>query len=193
MRQIKSSGSVLLSAATSRTPWQSGQLRPVSLSAGAGELGSARTVLARKARSAPPGTRSERNLSLQFASVAIGLDRASTRAMPKSDLPALPSLPAITLSIDRDRSEHAPRRAFLTIRRLELRARFPDGTVSEPFFYDIVERKALDAVVVAPHFRDEAGTRKVLLRSALRPPVVFRPRSAWPMPERETLGGLWEF
>src|SRR6185436_16595734 len=82
----------------------------------------------------------------------VGLHRASTRAMPKSDLPALPSLPAITLSIDRDRSEHAPRRAFLTIRRLELRARFPDGSVSEPFFYDIVERKALDAVVVAPHF-----------------------------------------
>jgi len=105
---------------------------------------------------------------------------------------ALPPLPAIKLSIDRDRSEHAPPRAYLTVRRLELKAQFPDGSVSEPFFYDIVERKALDAVVVAPHFRDEAGTRKVLLRSALRPPVAFRPREVWPIPERETLGGLWE-
>jgi ADP-ribose pyrophosphatase len=113
--------------------------------------------------------------------------------MPKSDALGLPSLPSLKLSIDRDRSEHAHRGAFLTIRRLELRARFPDGSISEPFFYDIVERKALDAVVVAPHFRDEAGTRKVLLRSALRPPVAFRPPDAWPVPERETLGGLWEF
>jgi ADP-ribose pyrophosphatase len=106
---------------------------------------------------------------------------------------ALPPLPAIKLSIDKDRSEHAPSRAFLTMRRLELRAQFPDGTVSDPFFYDMVERKALDAVVVAPHFRDESGAKKVLLRSALRPPVVFRPRSSWPVPERDTLGGLWEF
>jgi len=113
--------------------------------------------------------------------------------MPKSDLPALPSLPRTKLSIDRDRSEHAPRGAYLTLRRLELRAQFPDGAISEPFFYDLVMRKALDAVVIAPHFRDESGARKVLLRSALRPPVAFRPRDVWPVPERQTLGGLWEF
>jgi ADP-ribose pyrophosphatase len=112
--------------------------------------------------------------------------------MPKLDLSALPPLPAIALSLDRERSEHAPANAYLRIRRLELRAHFAEGVVSEPFFYDIVDRKALDAVVVAPHFRDESGARKVLLRSALRPPVAFRPRDAWPMPERATLGGLWE-
>jgi ADP-ribose pyrophosphatase len=113
--------------------------------------------------------------------------------MPKPHLPALPSLPKTTLSIDRDRSEHAPHGAFLTLRRLELRAQFSDGAVSEPFFYDLVMRKSLDAVVIAPHFRDESGARKVLLRSALRPPVAFRPREIWPVPERATLGGLWEF
>lgn len=113
--------------------------------------------------------------------------------MPKTDPLTLPPLPRIKLSIDRDRSEHAPRGAFLTIRRLELRAQFPDASVSEPFFYDAVQRKALDAVIVAPHFRDESGTRKVLLRSALRPPVAFRPREVWPVPERDTLGLLWEF
>ena len=113
--------------------------------------------------------------------------------MPKTDLPALPSLPNTKLSIDKDRSEHTTRNAYLTIRRLELRARFPDGAVSEPFFYDIVQRKALDAVVIVPHFRDESGARKVLFRSALRPPVAFRPREASPIAERETLGGLWEF
>jgi len=113
--------------------------------------------------------------------------------MPKTDLPPLPSLPNITLSIDKDRSEHVARNAYLTIRRLELRARFPDGVVSEPFFYDIVQRKALDAVVIVPHFRAESGARKVLFRSALRPPVAFRAREASPIAERETLGGLWEF
>jgi len=129
-----------------------------------------------------------------LAAGEVTLRQRSVPTMPKAYSPrALPPLPGIKLSIDKDRSEHAPARAYLTIRRLELRAQFPDGSVSEPFFYDLVERKALDAVVVAPHFRDEAGARKVLLRSALRPPVVFRPRDAWPVPERETLGGLWEF
>jgi ADP-ribose pyrophosphatase len=80
----------------------------------------------------------------------------------------------------------------LGVRRLDLRARFHDGTISEPFVYDVVTRKLLDAVVVVPHFRDAAGVRHVLLRSALRPPVAFRPREAWPFPELPTLGGLWE-
>jgi ADP-ribose pyrophosphatase len=114
----------------------------------------------------------------------------SSSAHPPSA--ALPALPRIKLAIQKDRSEHAPPRAYLTVRRLELIATFPDATSSEPFFYDVVERKMLDAVVVVPHFRDEGGARRVLLRSALRPPVVFRPKEAWPIPERETLGGLWE-
>jgi len=105
---------------------------------------------------------------------------------------ALPPLPGIKLSIEKDRTDHAPPRAYLTVRRLELTAEFPDGSSSEPFFYDVAERKLLDAVVIVPHFRDEAGARRVLLRSALRPPVVFRPREVWPIPERESLGGLWE-
>jgi len=113
-------------------------------------------------------------------------------APPASPSGVLPALPGIKLSIEKDRSERAPPRAYLSMRRLELTATFPDGTSSEPFFYDLVERKLLDAVVVVAHFRDEAGARRVLLRSALRPPVVFRPREAWPIPERETLGGLWE-
>jgi ADP-ribose pyrophosphatase len=104
---------------------------------------------------------------------------------------ALPALPKIDLVIERDRSPR-PSHGYLTIMRLDLRAKFPDGSDSEPFTYDIVQRAALDAVVVAPHFRDAGGTRRVLLRSALRPPVALRPREVWPVPERPTLGGLWE-
>jgi ADP-ribose pyrophosphatase len=82
--------------------------------------------------------------------------------------------------------------AFLRVRHVVLRARLPDGTESEPFHYDTVDRKALDAVVVAPHYRDAGGVRFVYLRSAFRPPVALRPEDAWPMPELPTLGGLWE-
>jgi ADP-ribose pyrophosphatase len=110
----------------------------------------------------------------------------STIRFPRS----LPPLPRIALVLDRERSETP--RPYLSLRRLELHAGFPDGTTSEPFFYDVVVRKALDAVIVAPHFRDQDGQTCVLLRSALRPPVAFRPREVWPMPEKDTLGGLWE-
>jgi ADP-ribose pyrophosphatase len=103
----------------------------------------------------------------------------------------LPALPRIDLVIEKDRSPRSTQ-GYLNIRRLDLRAKFPDGSESEPFTYDIVQRNALDAVVVAPHFRDAGGTRRVLLRSALRPPVALRPREVWPVPERPTLGGLWE-
>jgi ADP-ribose pyrophosphatase len=53
-------------------------------------------------------------------------------------------------------------------------------------------RERLDAVVIAAHYVDERGRRMVFLRSALRPPVALRPRDAWPVPERDDLGGLWE-
>ncbi len=78
------------------------------------------------------------------------------------------------------------------MRRTVMRARWPDGTESEPFAYDMAERTRLDAVVIAPHFRDAAGRRSVLLRSAVRPPVAERPREVWPIPEGPTLGSLWE-
>jgi ADP-ribose pyrophosphatase len=104
---------------------------------------------------------------------------------------ALPALPKIDLVIENDRSPRSSQ-GYLNIRRLDLRAKFPDGADSEPFTYDIVQRASLDAVVVAPHFRDAGGARRVLLRSALRPPVALRPREVWPVAERPTLGGLWE-
>jgi ADP-ribose pyrophosphatase len=106
---------------------------------------------------------------------------------------ALPPLPRIVLERESvRRSEEDSAQAFLHVERSVLRARFEDGEPSKPFTYDIVARERLDAVVIAAHFVDEAGRRLVYLRSALRPPVAFRPREAWPMPERDDLGGLWE-
>jgi ADP-ribose pyrophosphatase len=98
----------------------------------------------------------------------------------------LPAPPDIRLVIARDHSAEA--RAvggFLDIRRLELVARYPDGTESEPFAYDVAARAAIDAVVIAACYV-ERGVRHVYLRSAVRPPCALRPVP----PEHD--GSLWE-
>lgn len=103
----------------------------------------------------------------------------------------LPPLPRLALRLVEELpSKDEP--GFLNLRRRVLRVELEDGSLSEPFIYDTVLRERLDAVVVAPHFRDAAGVRHVYLRSALRPPVAARPIEARPVPERPTLGGLWE-
>ncbi len=74
---------------------------------------------------------------------------------------------------------------FLNVRRVELTAHYPDGTVSRPFPYDVGMRAALDAVVIVAHFV-EAGAVHVYLRSAVRPACALRP-----IPPRHD-GTLWE-
>jgi ADP-ribose pyrophosphatase len=87
-----------------------------------------------------------------------------------------------------DRSEQA--RAvggFLDVHRLELVARYPDGSESPPFPYDVAARAALDAAVIAACYVDK-GVRHVFLRSAVRPPCALRPvppsheASLWELP-----------
>ncbi len=95
----------------------------------------------------------------------------------------LPSPLAITLELVGDERD-APA-GFLRLRRLRLVARYPDGSTSEPFLYDVVERPALDAVVIAAHFRRD-GETWVFLRSAVRPPLWARDI------EPRTGGEMWE-
>jgi ADP-ribose pyrophosphatase len=98
----------------------------------------------------------------------------------------LPAPPTIHILIARDRTDESRARGgFLDVRRLDLVARYPDGTESSSFAYDIAQRAALDAVVIAAHFI-AGGTRWVYLRSAIRPPCALR---AIP-PEHD--GALWE-
>jgi ADP-ribose pyrophosphatase len=99
---------------------------------------------------------------------------------------SLPDLPAIRVVVARDRSaEAAATGGFFDVRRLDLVARYPDGTESAPFAYDVGARAALDAVVIAACFvRD--GERHVFLRSAVRPPCALRP-----VPPQHD-GSLWE-
>jgi ADP-ribose pyrophosphatase len=83
-------------------------------------------------------------------------------------------LPAIRIVVARDRTAEARASGgFLDIRRVDLVARYPDGTESAPFPYDVATRKALDAVVIAAWYVEE-GARRVFLRSAVRPPCSLR-------------------
>ena len=81
---------------------------------------------------------------------------------------------------------------FLRIVRRKYRAAYPDGTISEPFLYDAVDRNAIDAVVIVAHFVGQNGERRVFLRSAVRPPLMLRDGSHSPMPEEPCDGRLWE-
>lgn len=97
--------------------------------------------------------------------------------------------PDIRLELIEDLSP-PDRGGFLKLVRRRFVAHYPDGTRSEPFVYDEVDRAALDAVVIVAHHRDR-GRRQVWLRSAVRPPVVMRDPARSPIAEK-ALRGLWE-
>jgi ADP-ribose pyrophosphatase len=102
-----------------------------------------------------------------------------------------PSLPEIQLELLDDLSPSAPA-GFLRLLRRRFVATYPDGSRSQPFVYDEVDRTAIDAVVIVAHFVAEGGARHVYLRSALRPAVVFRDRNRSPQPEHDPPGSIWE-
>lgn len=105
---------------------------------------------------------------------------------------ALPPLPGHRVSFVTEAAPPVTERGFVYVRKLEMRATFANGEVSDPFTYDVCGRNKLDAVVVVPHYLDHTGRRMVVLRSALRPPAAVRPREAWPLPEKASLGEMWE-
>lgn len=90
------------------------------------------------------------------------------------------------MRVARDRSrESLATGGFFDVRRLDLVARYPDGTESATFPYDVGSRAAIDAVVMAAHYV-ENGIRHVYLRSSIRPPCALRPVA----PAHD--GALWE-
>ncbi len=99
----------------------------------------------------------------------------------------LPLPPHFDIEVLEDQSS---RPGFL--RRVSRRLRLigKAATPGREFVYDEVDRAALDAVVVVPHFIRHAQ-RYVVLRSAVRPPVVLREdeRSPFPQPPNRA---LWE-
>jgi ADP-ribose pyrophosphatase len=102
-----------------------------------------------------------------------------------------PPLPPIRLELVEDISPSAEP-GFLRLVRRRFIAVYPNGERSAPFVYDEVDRRSLDAVVIVAHYRDGDGKHCVYLRSALRPPVVFRDRNRSPMPEQDPASSIWE-
>lgn len=105
----------------------------------------------------------------------------------------LPPFPPIDLHVIADVTEGSRCDAgFIKVRRRKLALTLPDGSRTADFAYDEAYRRLLDAVAIVVHYEDAAGERFVLLRSAIRPPVFLRPLDVRPLPERDTLGHLWE-
>jgi ADP-ribose pyrophosphatase len=106
----------------------------------------------------------------------------------------LPELPRIAIEVLTDHSaELRGDEGFLRLRRVTVRNQRPDGTHSRPYRYDLVERDAMDAVaimLVAPD--GNGGAPRVCLRSALRPPLAFRPGYALPVAESAPHPVVWE-
>lgn len=100
-------------------------------------------------------------------------------------------LPPIRLEMLEDLSPDSGQ-GFLRLVRRRLRAHYPDGSSSAPFVYDEVDRRGIDAVVIAAHYAAPDGRRHVFLRSAIRPPVYFRGKERAPLPVPDREGGLWE-
>ncbi|MCS6797425.1 MAG: NUDIX hydrolase [Myxococcota bacterium] len=100
--------------------------------------------------------------------------RAGRLSEPVERVRSVGPVPLVRIELVADETERTPsREGFLRVRRLRLRTVWPDGSVSREFRYDVVDRHALDAVVVALHAR-EGDERFVLLRSALRPPLALQ-------------------
>ena len=90
---------------------------------------------------------------------------------------------------------------FLTVRRLRLKNRRANGSLSDAYSCDFIVRpKGIDAVVVAVYTRAGSGGLRVLLREGLRPPLKFgREHEVKPMPDsrpylmfRELVAGIIE-
>ncbi len=95
--------------------------------------------------------------------------------------------PHIEIEVVEDRSATARcDQGFLKLRRLSVRNRYPDGTESQPYPYDLVDRAALDAVVMVLHRSSPRGT-EVCVRSSLRPPLGVRTAT-----EAQQVSVLWE-
>jgi 8-oxo-dGTP pyrophosphatase MutT (NUDIX family) len=102
----------------------------------------------------------------------------------------LPAPPHIAVDVVRDRSATSSALGgFLDVRRLDLVVRYPDGTASAPFPYDVAVRAALDVAAIVAHYV-EAGVRYVYLRSAVRPALALRDSPAHEGTQWEIPAGL---
>jgi len=97
----------------------------------------------------------------------------------------MPRVRAIEIVEDRTASSRCDE-GFLHVRRYRARNRRVDGSASEVYPIDVVDRPSLDAVAVCLWARTPRGV-EVLLRRQLRPAVHFRSGRPRALPEPEVL------
>jgi len=86
----------------------------------------------------------------------------------------LPKLPRTRIVVVADRThEVGPLDGFSNVQRLTLQTESETGERSEPFAYDVVHRRALDASVIVA-YAEAADGPMVFLRSSIRPPLALR-------------------
>lgn len=108
---------------------------------------------------------------------------------------ALPFPPRIEVELVREVRRVST--GFLSLRELELRNRYADGSHSATYRYSLTERARLDAVaLVLFRRRDRSEARlddvEIVLRSQLRPPLAFRTDYELPLPALGTGAVQWE-
>lgn len=84
---------------------------------------------------------------------------------------------------------------FLALRSTQLRNHHEDGNTSAAYPYDVVERRAIDAVALIlfdPTRGTEAEGPAVIFRASLRPPLAFRSGYVLPLPDPEPIAMQWE-
>lgn len=98
---------------------------------------------------------------------------------------------AVEIVSDRT-SETRSDQGFLKVRRYTLRTIYEDGTKSADYKYDVVDRTALDAVVMVLFSpTNDPANPEVCIRTALRPPVALRGLRKLPVAEEAT-ALVWE-
>jgi ADP-ribose pyrophosphatase len=88
-------------------------------------------------------------------------------------LKLLPDTPKVELEVVLDRTVQTDERGFLKVRSVDLVAKREDGTRSRSFSYDVLDRVAIDAAIMAAHHVVD-GRVHVYLRSGVRPPLALR-------------------
>jgi ADP-ribose pyrophosphatase len=136
---------------------------------------------------APPSRGRSLTRASRVEKVQTLAPRTILRAMSERGPLAAP--PSIEIEVVAD--QVAARGGFLSLRKLELKNRYADGSRSASYRYFMVERAPLDAVCVVL-YRHAGGAPEVLLRSQLRPPLWFRDQYDVPLPALGTGAVQWE-
>jgi ADP-ribose pyrophosphatase len=83
-------------------------------------------------------------------------------------------------------------KAHLRLKRLELENVYEDGSCSEPYPCDIIERDGVDAVAVILFAKGTDGRIRIGFREAPRPPLYFRKDEALAVPDQRVYLALHE-